>query len=109
MDVKETEKYILLSTGERIDHFTAPQLDETFKQLLDNGHYHVVFDMSQIDFVSSAGWWVLIKAQKACKQDDRGEVVLVGLQEPIRESMNMIGIGQFFRQFDQLSEAEAVW
>lgn len=109
MDVKTTDKYTIISTDARIDHLTAPDLDDTLKQLIDNGHYRIIFDMSRIDFVSSAGWWVLIKAQKTCKQNERGEILLVGLQEPIRESMNLIGITPLFHQYDQLCEAEAVW
>jgi anti-sigma B factor antagonist len=89
----------------RIDNFTAPQLAQVLTDLQINNRFRIVCDMSEVDFLSSAGWWTLIRAQKTSRRWHRGEVVLVGLKEPIRDSMKLVGIGPYFKQFDDVAAA----
>ena len=84
----------------RIDSYTAPDLEEVLKKVLDEGKYKIVLDMEEVDFMSSKGWWVLIETQKACKRYNRGELVLTGVQERIRDSLNLVGMGGYFQIYD---------
>jgi anti-sigma B factor antagonist len=86
----------------RIDSYTAPELEETLSSLTNQGHYKLVLDMEDVDFMSSKGWWVLIETQKSCKRYNRGEVVLTGVQERIRDSLNLVGMGSYFEIFDDV-------
>ena len=63
--------------------------------------------MEQVDFMSSKGWWVLIQTQKACKRYNRGELVLVGVQDRIRDSLELVGMANYFQIFDDLVGAVA--
>jgi anti-anti-sigma regulatory factor len=36
---------------------------------------------------------------------NRGELVLVNLDQRIKESMDLVGIGPYFKAFDDLTEA----
>ncbi len=95
----------VVKTDGRIDSYTAPELEEVLSSLTALGKYKIVFDMSGVDFMSSKGWWVLIETQKACKRYNRGELVLVGTQDRIRESLELVGMGSYFRLFDDLAAA----
>ena len=53
----------------RVDTYTAPKLQETLDSLLDEGRFNIVFDMSEVDFLSSKGLWVLTETQKKCKSN----------------------------------------
>ena len=103
--VTEYKRCMVFKTKERIDHFSAPEFEQITRKLIEDGHYKLVFDLSEVDFISSAGWWALINCQKSCKRFNRGEVVLVGLQPRIRESMDIVGISQYFRQYDDAISA----
>jgi anti-sigma B factor antagonist len=103
--VTEYKRCDVVKTVGRIDSYTAPEMEAAFNKLLEKGRYSLVFDTSEITFISSAGWWALIRVQKACKQLNRGELVLVKLDAKIKDSMNLVGIGQYFRIFDNLTEA----
>ena len=92
---------VVKSVG-RIDSYTAPDLEEALKKLTDDGKYKIVLDMEEVDFMSSKGWWVLIETQKSCKRYNRGELVLVGVQERIRDSLNLVGMGGYFQIFDDV-------
>lgn len=107
MDIVTTQlkRCDIVKINGRIDSYTAPQVEEAVKSLLDKGRYKIVLDMGDVDFMSSKGWWVLIEAQKACRRYNRGEVVLVDLQEKLRESLNLVGMGSYFKVFDDVTEA----
>jgi anti-sigma B factor antagonist len=91
----------------RIDSYTAPDLEEVLSSLTNDGKYKIVLDMEEIDFMSSKGWWVLIQTQKACKRYNRGEIVLAGVQDRIRDSLELVGMGNYFQIFDDLVSAVA--
>ena len=104
-EVTEFKRSTVLYTGGRIDSYTSPEVEEALKQLLEKGQYNIIFDMRDVSFVSSAGWWALIRVQKEVKKMNRGELVLVKLDERIRESMDLVGIGPYFKVFDDVTEA----
>jgi anti-sigma B factor antagonist len=89
----------------RIDSYSAPEVEEALRSLLDKGRYKIVLDMAEVDFMSSKGWWVLIETQKTCRRYNRGEVVLVNLQEKLRDSLNLVGMGSYFKVFDDVTMA----
>lgn len=95
----------LVRVDGRIDSLTAPQLEEVLSGLTKRGRYKIVLDMTGVDFMSSKGWWVLIETQKTCKRYNRGELVLVNVQDRIRESLNLVGMSNYFRIYDDVTAA----
>lgn len=95
----------VVKTSGRIDGSNAPELSKVFKELVDEGIYKIVFDMTDITFMASAGWWVLIDTQKNCKQLNRGELVLATVEKGIQDSLNLVGMGSYFKTFDDLVSA----
>jgi anti-sigma B factor antagonist len=95
---------VIKATG-RVDSSTAPQLEEAMNAIVEGGRFKVVFDMSEVNFVSSKGWWVLIETQKKCKRYKRGEIVLVDVKEDIRSSLDLVGMGSYFRIYDDVTTA----
>jgi anti-sigma B factor antagonist len=91
----------------RIDSYTAPNLEEVLKSLNEGGRYKIVLDLTDVDFLSSKGWWVLIETQKTVKRYNRGELVLAKVQERIRESLNLVGMGSYFKVYDDITSAVA--
>jgi anti-sigma B factor antagonist len=90
----------------RIDSATAPQLNDSFNKIMDNGKFRIVFNMSDVSFISSAGLRVLISTQKICKKYNRGELVLSNLPENIKAALDLAGFTALFRIFE--TEVEAV-
>lgn len=105
MEIQTTEfkHCTLVKTSGRIDGSNAPQLAQALKAITAKGKYNIVFDMSDINFVASAGWWVLIDTQKTCKPS--GELVLVNIDKGIKDSLNLVGMGSYFRTYDDVTSA----
>ena len=104
-EVTEYKRSTVLYTSGRVDSYTAPELEEALNQLVEKGQYNIIFDMRDVTFVSSAGWWALIRVQKEVKKMNRGEVVLVKLDERIKESMDLVGIGNYFKIYNEVIDA----
>jgi len=95
----------VLKTSGRIDGSTAPELEAALKAITDAGKHNIVFDMAEINFLSSAGWWVLIGTQKECKKLSRGELVLANVDQTIRDSLKLVGMEEYFKSFDDITTA----
>jgi anti-anti-sigma factor len=71
--------------------------------VVEKGMRNIVFDMSEVNFMASAGWWVLIDVQKACKPV--GELVLVKVDQGIKDSLHIVGMDSYFHSFDDVTSA----
>ena len=107
MDVTTTQykRCDVVKMSGRVDSNTAPKLAEALNALTEAGRYKIVFDMSEVNFMSSKGWWVLIDTQKTCKRYKRGELVLANVDKEIRQSLDIVGMGSYFKIFDDLTTA----
>jgi len=109
MDFTTTEykRCDVVKASGRIDSYTAPQMEEAFNKIIEKGRHNIVLDASEITFVSSAGWWALIRVQKVCKGKtlNPGELVLVKLDAKIHESMELVGISSYFKVFEDVTSA----
>ncbi len=105
MDVQTTEykRCTLLKTAGRIDGSNAPELAEAFKKITESGVFNIAFDMTDVTFMASAGWWVLIDTQKTCK--GKGELVLVNVEKGIRDSLKLVGMDEYFSIYNDVISA----
>ncbi len=95
---------LVKATG-RIDSHTAPQLAEAFNAINEADRFKIAFDMSGVDYISSAGLRVMIDVQKTCKRWNRGEMVLASAPQRIYEALDLAGFVPLFKFFDDVIEA----
>jgi anti-sigma B factor antagonist len=95
----------LVKAAGRIDGATAPQLEEALNTITEAERFKIVFDMSDVDFISSAGLRVLINVQKTCKQWNRGQLILAAVPERIYETLDLAGFVPLFNIFDDVLHA----
>ncbi len=107
MEIKTTplKRCMLLEVAGRIDSSTAPQLADIFNEITEGGEFHIVFNMSKVEFISSAGLWVMVTAQKKCKRFNRGEVFLAEVPKRINDALDLAGFIPYFKVFDSAAEA----
>ncbi len=105
MNIETTDykRCTVVKTSGRIDGSNAPTLAQAMKALTTKGIFNIIFDMADVNFVASAGWWVLIDTQKTCKPS--GELVLVNIEKGIRDSLNLVGMGSYFTIYNDLTTA----
>src|SRR5512135_395493 len=105
MDIQTTDfkRCTVVKTSGRVDGSNAQQLAQALKAVTGRNIYNIIFDMTDVNFVASAGWWVLIDTQKTCKPG--GELVLVKVDKGIRDSLNLVGMGSYFAIYEDITTA----
>ena len=72
----------------RLDTTTSPQLEEALRTSLE-GVTELVFDMGQLDYISSAGLRVMLSAQKTMNK--QGSMVIRNVKPEIMEIFDVTG------------------
>ena len=76
----------------RLDTVTAPQLEAELEKILSDSDA-LVLDMANLEYISSAGLRVILKAQKA--MNTKGTMKLIHVGESIREVLDITGFSDF--------------
>ena len=79
---------LTLAPEGRVDTITAPELETAIKENLD-GVTSLIFDLSDLEYVSSAGLRVLLAAQKA--MNAQGEMKVCHVNETVLEIFEVTG------------------
>ena len=103
IETVETVKVIKL-IGD-IDANTTPAIQEEILAVAKS-HDKVVFDMSRVAYMSSAGLRMLLLLYRTAGFED-ANIVIIGLTEDIRDMMQITGFLNFFTTCDTLDSALA--
>ena len=90
----------LIKVTGRVDSSTATAFSQELEKANEAGQFKIVVDMSELEYMSSAGFRALLSSQRNCKRYNRGEVVLVAIPERIREALELAGFTELFKTFD---------
>ena len=103
--VQEFKHCDMITIKGRVDSSTAPQLAQALESANDGGKYKLVVNMSELEYMSSAGFRALGDAQRNSKGHNRGEVLLVQVRDNIRDALEMVGFAGYFQTFDDVTSA----
>lgn len=97
MDLKEEilGEIIVLEVKGRIDSGTAPALGERLTGLLATSERGLVLDLRDLEYISSAGFRVLLLAAKRA-EEAAGRLVLCGLSGKVRQLFDLGGFLDLF-------------
>ena len=102
---KELKRVILVAPVGRIDHQSAPELQKTLDDLINQGQFKLVLDLSGVNYISSAGLRVLLAARKAVKRWNRGDLRLTHIQPYVRDTLDLVGFTRIFEIYDDVVDA----
>ncbi len=91
IDKKGQGTELEISVSGRLDTTTAPQLEAELKRSID-GVTALVFDFSELEYLSSAGLRVLLAAQKVMNK--QGSMVIRHVNETIMEVFEITGFSE---------------
>ena len=83
----ENEKVTLTASG-RLDTTTAPELEAALDEVLENTK-ELIFNLENLEYISSAGLRVILKAQKS--MNTKGSMKLTGVNDSIMEVFDITG------------------
>ena len=103
IELSTTDRVAVICVTGRIDAYTAPEVEEKLREVVD-GQRNVVVDLGGTDYVSSAGLRVLITLAKR-SMAEKFEMRLSGLQEAVREVFEIAGFTRLFEIRDTKEDA----
>lgn len=109
ISVTELKRCVLIKLGGRIDSSKATELEDTLRDLENQGHYRLVLDMADVEYVSSAFLRVVISHMKSSKRWNRGNVYLAALRPRISDVFDLAGLLPLFKTYPTVAEAVGDW
>lgn len=86
------EKNLVVALEGRLDTTTAPQLEEELKNSLA-GVTDLIIDLSNLEYISSAGLRVLLSAFKTMR--NKGKMKVTNANELVKEVFEVTGFSDF--------------
>ena len=90
---KEAGKLTVAPVG-RLDTVTAPEFEKNVSEML-GGVSDLVLDMTNVEYVSSAGLRVILKVQKV--MFSQGKMKLIGVNESVMEVFEITGFSSILK------------
>lgn len=106
LEQERRDDILILRPRGRLDSNSSPELERVVAEQLEAGTQRVVFDLSALDYISSAGLRVVLLAGKKLRAS-KGKLVLVGLSDMVREVFDMSGFLTLFAVTNTLDEGLA--
>jgi len=78
----------------RLDSNTSSEFENQIYSAIENGLNRMVFNLEELDYISSAGLRVILKTTKELKQSD-GKMVLCSLQDYVTEVFEIAGFDRY--------------
>ena len=106
MEITETrhENYSVFKLNGRLDSNTAVGFEEKLFECIEDGNQKLILDFKDLDYISSAGLRVILKATKNLKNAD-GKLVLCAMQDYVKEVFEISGFDSFLPIVPTIDEA----
>jgi len=88
----------------RLDSNTSQGFEQKLFNAITDGTKKVVIDFKDIDYISSAGLRVILKATKALARED-GKIMLCDMQDYVKEVFEIAGFDAILPIVPTLNEA----
>jgi anti-sigma B factor antagonist len=88
----------------RLDSNTSQEFEKRIFDAMSDGTKNVVIDFKDLDYISSAGLRVILKATKALKRED-GKILLCAMQDYVKEVFEIAGFDSFLPIVPTLDDA----
>src|SRR4029453_4531647 len=95
---------VTLRLSGRLNAATARAFEEKILGRIESGERHVVIDLAQLDYISSAGLRVIVLAGKRLSAAN-GKMVLCSLKDQVREVFDIAGFSAIFSIYGSHDDA----
>lgn len=87
-----------------LDAHTAPQLEHTFQEMLNQGHYNIIVDFERLHYISSAGLGVFMAFIEDVRQNN-GDIKLASMTPKVYNVFDLLGFPMLYEIYDDRKEA----
>jgi anti-anti-sigma factor len=108
MDVslEERGEIVIIRVKGRLDAASSPQLQAAINTVIDGGHFKILLNFSDVDYLSSAGMRLLLAVSKKLGSLE-GKVVACNLSDDVMEVIKMAGFDKVIEFYPNEAESLA--
>ncbi|MBW2410530.1 MAG: STAS domain-containing protein [Deltaproteobacteria bacterium] len=88
----------------RLDSNTSQGFEKKIFDAISDGSKNMIVDFKDLDYISSAGLRVILKATKALNRED-GKIMLCSMQDYVKEVFEIAGFDSFLPIVGTMDEA----
>jgi anti-sigma B factor antagonist len=103
IQVTEHKRVHVVEVRGRIDSSTASDFDQTVMDLIEQGKKNLVLDLSEVEFLSSAGLRTMVSARKAVQPG--GAIRLAGPSQRVKDTLEIAGLDVLFETYPDRESA----
>ncbi|HMI31733.1 MAG TPA: STAS domain-containing protein, partial [Candidatus Limnocylindrales bacterium] len=96
----------ILRVSGYVDTTTSPDLERRLQALLREKRYHVVVDLTKVEYISSAGWGIFISEIREIREHG-GDLRLAGMAPDVREVFDLLEFENILQSFTDADLAVA--
>ncbi|GAA3386789.1 STAS domain-containing protein [Cryptosporangium minutisporangium] len=106
VSVEHVDGVVRCVIGGEVDMATTPQLRDELLGLVDEGHRHLVLDVSGVPFLDSTGLGVLMEVHRRLRDND-GAVALVGARPALVRLLTITNLSRALPVYRSVEDASA--
>ena len=95
---------IVVAVSGRLDTETGPEFETRIVDLIAQGHQRIIVDLAGLDYISSAGLWVLIAGAKRLKPVG-GRLLLAAPGGMVSQVLKIAGFAEMLETCATIDEA----
>ncbi len=104
IEIKKEQETVVVSVKGRMDAVTSPEFEKNLTALISTGENKFLINLSQLEYISSAGLRSILLIAKQLKTRD-GKIVFSGLQVPVKDVFDISGFGSIFKIYETEEES----
>ena len=104
MEIKTAGDVGIATFAKRLDAYTSRDAETMLKDIVEKGTRKIVCDLSQTEYIASAGLRLLLSVTKNLKRLD-GQLILCSLGPYVKEVFDTAGFTQLFKMYRSAEEA----
>jgi anti-anti-sigma factor len=104
INVKQEKQLAVVAITGSVDALTSREVTRFLSQQIGDGKKDIVVDLSQVDFMSSAGLRAILAALKESRQQG-GDLSLAGAQHGVDKVLKMSGFTNILKTYPTVAEA----
>jgi anti-sigma B factor antagonist len=103
-NVNPRERVVLLNLKGTIETTNAGALEEVIERIIKESCYKIVVDLSQVSYVSSAGWGIFISEIKRVRRES-GDIKLAAMRPEVREVFDLLEFHNILKPYPDKGDA----
>lgn len=103
----KTEKradILILKAKGYIDSVTSPEIEHAVGEVISKKNYKIVIDLSEVDYVSSAGWGIFVGYVKTARQN-KGDIKFAHMKKEVLEIFELLDFTNILEYYKNADDA----